>query len=217
MAMEDEMLSDECIEDRNDSDYELKKSNTPKTIKKSDLSEIVEITSRYSTSSREVLAIVNATLRLVGQQPAADKSKIQRAQKRKYSEIEKSKVEFAGGLYYDSRRDLSVVSKRKKTENGFKNYRVTRREEHYSFVSEPGSLFLGFVHAKDGTATAGSNAILSLLNEKQYSEKLIALGNDGTNPNVGADADGGINQFIESAVQRPLHWFVCLCMQTSFH
>ncbi len=213
IAMEGEMYSDESpadpkLENQNDSDYEIQPSKTSNKIKQSDLSEIVEIKSRYSTSSREVSAIVNATLRLVGLEPAIDKSKIQRAQKRKYSEIQQTNIEFAGGLYYDSRKDLSIFSKTKKTENGSKIYRGTKTEEHYSLVSEPGSTFLGFVNAKDGGAEAGSSAILSFLDEKQYSEKLIALGNDGTNVNVGAD--GGINHFIELAVKHPLHWFVCL-------
>lgn len=208
-AMQDEIILEECnvnFANENDSDYELPSSKTS-SIERLDLSELVEIKSRYSTSYREVSAIVNATLRAVGLEPSVDKPKMQRAQKRKFTEIGKSHVEFSGGLYYDSRKDLSIFSKRKRTENGFKFYRAIKREEHYSLVSEPGGQFLGFVNTKDGTAEIGSNAILSFLKEKKISEELIALGSDG-NTNVGSE--GGINRYIELTVQRPLHWFVCL-------
>lgn len=212
VAMEEEehenMVVNDEVNDEYDPDYELQRVKKSSPKKQMDMSEIVEVKSRYSSSCREVSAIVNATLRSVGLEPSVDKSTIQRAEKRKFKEIEEAPVTFTGGLYYDSRKDLSIFSKRKKTEDGFKFYRVIKRQEHYSLVSEPGGTFLGFVNAKDGTADNGSNAILSFVDENKLFDELIALGSDGANTNVGSD--GGINRLIELAAHRPLHWFVCM-------
>lgn len=209
VVMQEEDVSGESVDmnEKDDSEYELPNQNkiTPKT--RLDLSDIVEVKSRYSSSCRELSAIVNATLRSMGLEPLVDKSMVRRAEKRKFAEIVKTPVNFHGGLYYDSRKDLSMFHKKKRTENGFKYFRVIKRQEHYSLVAEPGGIFLGFVNSQDGTAVNGSQAILSFLNDSELCEGLVALGSDGTNTNVGSD--GGINHYIEQALQRPMHWFVC--------
>lgn len=209
-ANDDEDVSVFSSEDGNETDlnYEPpgKKSSSQK---KTDLTEIIETQSRYGASDRCTSAIVNATLRTFGIPAIIDKSKLSRAQKRKFSEVNQDTFSFGGGIYYDGRKDLSVIQTRKPVENGkFKFYRTIKREEHISIVSQPEGLFLGYVPIKKSTAKPVSESIISLLEDQKIFNKLMALGSDGTNLNVGAD--GGINHFIEMALGRPLHWFICM-------
>lgn len=87
------------------------------------------------------------------------------------------------------------------------------KESHYSLVSQPEGLFLGYVVPEGGTADKVSRTITSFLKDKNMFENLLALGSDEENLNVGGD--GGINYYIEAKLGRPLHWFVCFT-QTSF-
>lgn len=199
------------VDDENDLNFEpiLTKSSAASSNKKRNLSEIVEAKSRYGVSYRCTSAIVNATLRTYNIPEIIDKSRLVRAEKRKFSELEQDTVSFGGGVYYDGRKDLSIMQKKKKVENGkFKFYRTIEREEHISMISQPEGLFLGYVPVKNSTSKSSSNAIISLLQQQNKLDDLIALGGDGTNTNVGAD--GGINRFIEIEVDRPLHWFICM-------
>lgn len=207
------ITNDECTgnaeidENNSDPDYEPQFGND--STKKTDLSEIIAVKSRYSFSDRGTSAIVNATLKAFDIPTVIDKSKLARTQKRKFDEIDKNPVAFGGGLYYDSRKDSTIIQKKKEYESGkFKFYRTVRREDHYSFVSEPGGVFLGFITVKKGRAKECVREMIPFLGEKNVFNDLIALGNDGTNLNVGAT--GGINHFIEVELNRPLHWFICL-------
>lgn len=181
----------------------------PKYNKRLDLSEIAEVQSRYTSSDRLTSAIVNATLRTFEIPVVVDKSKLRRSHKRKYSEIDEWAREFGGGLYYDSRKDESITYTTKTVENGkLRYYRDTVKESHYSLVSQPEGLFLGYIVPEGGTADKVSKTILSFLKDKNILNGLVALGSDGENLNVGGD--GGINYYIEAELGRPLHWFVCL-------
>lgn len=192
-------------EDGNDSDFKLPST----TNKRKGLPEIIEAQTRFGTSVRATSAIVNATLREFDIPTVIDKSKLIRAQKRKFKEVDNYPVVLGGALYYDSRKDRTIIPTRKRDENGkMKIYRNIRREEHYSLVSEPPGIFLGFVAVENGTAAAGSEAIINFLEEKRILDDLQALGSDGANTNVGSE--GGINRYIESELNRPLHWFICM-------
>lgn len=212
MVTEDLNVSHESnldCDDKNDLDYEppCKKSKIAK--KKTDLSEIIEAQWRYSGSDRMTTAIVNATLRTFEIPTIIDKSKLRRAQELQCSEVSQETFSFGGGIYYDSRKDLSISHTKKLVENGrSKFYRKIEREEHYSIVSQPEGLFLGHVPVKNGTAKLGSQAIVSFLKKENIFDELIVVGSDGTNTNVGGD--GGINYFIEKELKRPLHWFICM-------
>lgn len=198
-------------EDGKDPDYELPSDLTSYTgnTRKMDLSEIIEAQSRFSYSHRGTAAIVNATLKTFQIPVIIDKSKLQRAEKRKFQEINEVSYDFGGGLYYDSRKDNTMTQTEKLCENGkTKFYRSSKRQEHYSIVSQPNDSFMGFLNVEDGGADAGSTAILKFIDEKNLTNEVNVLGNDGTNTNVGGT--GGINHFIEVALKRPLHWFVCL-------
>lgn len=75
-------------------------------------------------------------------------------------------------------------------------------------VFQPNDLFMGFVNTKDGRATSGSAAILAFIKENNITNDIIALGSDCTNTNIGSGVK--INCFIEVALKRHLHWFVCM-------
>lgn len=203
-------------DDEDDLNFEplLTKSSAVISNKKKNLSEIVEAKSRFGASYRCTSAIVNATLRTYNIPEIIDKSRLLRAEKRKFSELEQDSASFGGGVYYDGRKDLSIIQKKKLVENGkFKFYRSNKREEHISMVSQPEGLFLGYVPVKNSTAKSSSHAIISSLQRQNKFDKLIALGSDGTNSNVGAE--GGINHFIENKLDRPLHWFICMLLLTN--
>lgn len=205
--------SSEMCSDGSDEDYQVSssESSSPVRTKKMDLSEVVDAKVRYTTSGRATAAIVNATLRMAGlSNVIVDKSKLERAEKRRFSEIDKIKVPFGGGLYYDGRKDYTIQRTEKRDETGkLKYYRTVTREDHYSLVSQPEGLFLGYVVAPQGKAHIKSRILVSFLEQKDMLKDLIALGSDGENNNVGS-SDGGINFHIEAIIQRPLHWFICL-------
>lgn len=196
-------------DDKDDPDFFPHGKRAPKYKQYKDLSEITEVQSRYTSSDRLTAALVNATLRTFNIPVVVDKSKLRRTHKRKFSEMNEWTVDFGGGLYYDSRKDESKVHYKKVDEHGkFRYYRSTERESHYSLVSQPEGLFLGYVVPEGGTADKVSKTISSFLKDKNMFDMLIALGSDGENLNVGGD--GGINYFIEAELGRPLQWFICL-------
>lgn len=205
--------SSEVSSDGSDDDYQVSSSEalSPVRNKNLDLSEVIDAKVRFTTSGRATAAIVNATLRMVGLPTIVDKSKLERAQKRRFHEIDRIEIPFGGGLYYDSRKDSSIqqTEKRDETTGKLKYYRTMAREEHYSLVSQPEGHFLGQVTTKQGKAPTKSKILISFLEEKGLLKDLIALGSDGENNNVGS-SEGGINYHIEAIIQRPLHWFICL-------
>lgn len=173
------------------------------------MTEIVEAQSRFSYSARGTAAIVNATLKTFKIPIIIDKSKLQRAQKRTFEQMNEKSIEFKGGLYYDSRKDETIIQTKQRSDDGkMKSYRSTERQEHYSLVSQPNDLFMGFVTSENGGAKSGSEAILTFIKDKNITNDVNVLGSDGTNTNVGGV--GGINCFIEVELKRPLHWFVCM-------
>lgn len=82
--------------------------------KRTDLSEIVETQSRFTTSDRATTAITNATWKTFKIPIIIDKSKLRWATKRKFSEIDHELVLFGSSLFYDSRKDLTIFQKKKK-------------------------------------------------------------------------------------------------------
>lgn len=204
--------SSEVSSDGSDEEYQLSSSEppSPKRFKKIDLSEVVDAKARFTVSERATTAIVNASLRMVGVPIIVDKSKLVRAQKRRFNEIDDIEVPFGGGLYYDGRKDRTITRIEKRDETGkLKYYRSIIREDHYSLVSEPGGLFLGYVTVKKGKAKEKSKLLISFLKQRDMLNDLMALGSDGENNNVGSSG-GGINHHIETILKRPLHWFICL-------
>lgn len=146
-----------------------------------------------------------------------DKSKLLRAEKRKFSDIEQDVIPFGGGLYYDSRKDLALKRFVKRDISGkLKYYRRIVREEHYTFISEPDAIFLGYIPLKKNMETKTkikaaehcANEIFSFIKKRKLETDLKVIGCDGTNFNVGGAC--GVNHFIEVKLKHPIYWFICL-------
>ena len=137
-----------------------------------------------------------------------DKTKIQREKKKLRLEIklqEKGKASVLEGLYFDGRKDTTIVMDKAKG-NCCKS---TIKEEHVVLVSEPGSNYMGHVSPASGHGHSIKSSIISWLNSKDIStSELVALGCDGTNVNVGAS--NGVIGLIEKALDRPVQWLICL-------
>ncbi|GBO14918.1 hypothetical protein AVEN_187168-1 [Araneus ventricosus] len=65
------------------------------------------------------------------------------------------------GLYFDGRKDNTKVLIKKDK----KYYPKTTKEEHYTLVNEPNSVYIGHVTAATGGAKAIKEAILNFLNQ----------------------------------------------------
>lgn len=109
------------------------------------------------------------------------------------------------GLFFDGRKDktLAVIKK------GSKFYKTSIIEEHISMVVEFGSHFLTHVTPRSGTAANIATAMMDYFEEKAIPlDRLKAIGCDGTNVNTGNS--GGVIRKIESKLNRPLQWLICL-------
>ncbi|GBN53268.1 hypothetical protein AVEN_220737-1 [Araneus ventricosus] len=98
------------------------------------------------------------------------------------------------GLYFDGRKDNTKVLIEKDT----KYYPKTTKEEHYTLVNEPNSVYIGHVTAAAGGAKAIKEAILNFF-ESNYMQLngLTIIGCDGTNIKTGHK--GGIIRLMELA------------------
>lgn len=106
-------------------------------------------------------------------------------------------------LYFDGRKDGTLIIEKLKS----KQFRRTKKEEHYSILQEPGSAFVGHVSPSSGSAENIANSILSYLTEAGFSiDELDVIGCDGTVTNTGWKTDVICN--FEKHVKRPLQWCV---------
>lgn len=101
---------------------------------------------------------------------------------------------------YFGRRDVTKVYTN--------NTMNTMKEEHISFVEQPGSLFIGHKTIKNGDADTIVTAIETLMEEKSIPKELIkGLGCDGPKVNIGEN--GGVIRKIELKWNQPLQWIIC--------
>lgn len=90
-----------------------------------------------------------------------------------------------------------------------KHFRRTLKEEHYSLIQEPGSIYIGHVSPSSSSATNIAKVITSYLSQNCISpEKLEVIGCDGTVTNTGRK--NGVIRQIELYVGRPLQWSICM-------
>lgn len=109
------------------------------------------------------------------------------------------------GMYFDGRKDDTLVIE----EIQSKQFRRTVKEDHYSIIKEPGSVYLGHVSPNSGSAKDIVASILLCLREQGVPlDNLDLVGCDGTNTNTGWK-NGAIRKLEEHLV-RPLQWAVCL-------
>lgn len=109
------------------------------------------------------------------------------------------------GLYFDGRKDNTL--KIDKVNN--KCFRRTAKEEHFSIIQEPGSIYVGHVSPTTGTSKDIASALLDFLKESNFLlDELDVIGCDGTVTNTGWKT--GVIRTIEEEIKRPLQWLICL-------
>lgn len=168
---------------------------------------------RYGVPDRQAAALVSATLHDVGygdRSKVVDRSKVRRAR----NELRNEKVterreqlerKVLRGLYFDGRKDrtLSLVKV-----GGIAKKQVTN-DEHITLLEEPGSHYLSHFTPPCGTAVAIKSGIFDFFIDNDVSlENLVAVGCDATVVNTGQI--GGVVHLIESELQRPVQWLVCM-------
>lgn len=169
---------------------------------------------RYGVSDRAAAAIATSVLEDIGlvtetdTSKVVDRYKIRREKSRNRSNLQAKIQQDSNnvrGIYFDGRKDDTLVIEKIES----KHFRRTRKEEHYSIIQEPGSIYLGHVAPKSGSAKDIASTIISYFTEKDISlEHLDIIGCDGTNTNTGWKS--GVIRQLEVQSGRPLQWAVCL-------
>lgn len=169
---------------------------------------------RFGLSDRATAAVASSVLQDFGiitdydHTNVIDKNKLRREKSLNRSKLQmlnKDKHNPLQGLYFDGRRDDTLIIEKIKS----KQFRRTKKEDHYSILQEPGSVFVGHVSPSSGSAENIANSILSYLTEAGFSiDELDVIGCDGTVTNTGWKT--GVICNFEKHVKRPLQWCVCL-------
>jgi hypothetical protein len=176
---------------------------------------------RYGVSANAAAAICNATLLdygLISQDNTinvVDAMKVQRAKDKLYKELQeraamKYKEENIVCILFDGRKDWTLMYE--EVEGSSQAHPAIRKEEHYSVVSEPGGQYLFHFtpDEADKEHSAAEQIAITLVEwMKKYDvdKTLQFIGGDSTNVNSGIW--GGVFQFVEKMLGRPLNWIVC--------
>lgn len=165
---------------------------------------------RWGISDRSAAAIASAVLQDIGiidetdSSAVIDRSKIRRERQKHRKDLGSvvDRNKDLQGLYFDGRKNKT----RKQIAKGKKYHPTT--EEHIVLVSEPGAQYMGHVTPSSGKSADLKDSIVTFLTQNDIkTEKLVAIGCDGTNVNTGCD--GGVIRLLELHCNRPFHWFVC--------
>ena len=138
-----------------------------------------------------------------------DRSKVRRSRRRHRRLLQESNAEAAvrssiTGLYFDGRKDQTLIQKK----IGNTSSKDTIQEEHISIIEEPGSKYSGHIAVKTGSAKTIATGLYDFLCEYNIdTEKLLAIGCDGTAVNTGSK--GGVIRILELKLDKTLHWFIC--------
>lgn len=169
---------------------------------------------RFGVSDRATAAIASSVLHDFGlatkedDSLIIDKNKVRREKSSFRSNLQdmiKNEPNVIQGLYFDGRKDNTL----KIDEVNNKCFRRTAKEEHYSIIQEPGSIYVGHVSPSTGSSKVIASAILDYLKESNFSlDELDVIGCDGTVTNTGWKT--GVIRTIEEEIKRPLQWGVCL-------
>jgi hypothetical protein len=168
---------------------------------------------RRGISDRDGAALASAVLQDVGsitnkkKDLIVDRSKIRRTRARVRNDLKKNRKRPTQnfGLFFDGKKD------KKKTivKNNGKAYIKKIVEDHYVLVEEPNSEYFGHITVSNGKAATIATEILSKLEKENIDKTLIdAIGCDGTNVNTGRN--NGVVRRLETGLDRPVQWLVCL-------
>ena len=176
---------------------------------------------RFGVSDNATAAICNATLLDYGvltndnTKDVIDAKKVQRHKDKVYKELQ-AKADMKlneGGLLcilFDGRKDWTLVYE--EVEGSSQPHPAIRKEEHYSVVAEPGGhyLFHFTPEPADETHSAAEQIAITLVEwmvKHGVDTTLQFIGGDSTNVNSGIW--GGVFQYVEKMLDRPLNWIVC--------
>jgi hypothetical protein len=169
---------------------------------------------RFGVSDRATAAIASSVLHDLGlatkeeDSLIIDKNKVRRERKSYRTILQDDSTKETNliqGLYFDGRKDNTLTIDKINQ----KCFRRTVKEEHYSIIKEPGSIYIGHVSPTTGTAKEIANAILDHLKSSNILlDELDVIGCDGTVTNTGWKT--GVIRQIEESIKRPLQWSVCL-------
>lgn len=203
--------------DSNDQDfmwsYPLEKRpklSEKKSTKKLSLNRTAKAADLTGVSSRTAAKIVNAVLEdmnLISKDDASlvvDKNKIRREVNKNRLQLQDVKrIESLSikGLYFDGRKDETMCF-----EN---NRRIIKHEEHIALIAAPGDLYFGHITLSQSRATDIAKSILNYMETNQVDlSQLMVIGCDGTNVNTGWK--GGVIRLLETYLDRPFQWSICL-------
>ena len=92
---------------------------------------------------------------------------------------------------------------------GEKYYWRTVSKERICLITEPGSKYMGHFTTETGSSLSINSGTTQFLEQNfLYMKSLVAVGSDRTNVNIGMK--NGVIKRIENALERPVHWFVCM-------
>lgn len=197
-----------------DQDYkvETKKSSKPVWQMRVQLKSTAILSNRYGVSDRATAAIASSVLHDFGvitdshSSSVIDKNKIRREKQNINAELCTKSVGLPLlGLYLDGRKDDTFVIEQAHS----KRYRRIIKEEHYSLIQEPGSLYVGHVTPNSGSSEDIVKSLISYLSERGISlDNLSVIGCDGTAVNTGWKT--GLIRRVELYLRKPLQWAICL-------
>ncbi|XP_050527619.1 uncharacterized protein LOC126897791 [Daktulosphaira vitifoliae] len=166
---------------------------------------------RTGISDGSAAKIASAVLQDIGiisvdnKNSVVDRMKVRRAREKKRLDLQKLENELILGLYFDGRKDKTIINH----QEGTKYYRKIITEEHISLIQEPGSKYIGHTTPTSGSALEIKNSIIHFLETNNLStSQIIAIGCDGTVTNTGFKT--GVIRQIEEYLKKPLQWLVCL-------
>ncbi|GBL75885.1 hypothetical protein AVEN_234228-1 [Araneus ventricosus] len=108
-------------------------------------------------------------------------------------------------LYMDGRKDDTLVVDLVHS----KGFRRVKKEEHYSLIQEPGSVYNGLVTPTSGSSGDIIISIISYLSGRDIClEKLVVIRSDGIAVNTGWK--NGLFHRIEIHLRKPLKWAIYL-------
>lgn len=166
------------------------------------------VADRIHVTNNQATQMINATLVDLGLLSNTNKSqavgikKIYDARKReRQARIDEISFDDIEAIFFDGRRDETL-----QIENGVRKF---VHEEHISFVQMPGSYFIGHKTPPSGHSREILGVLHDILNDKSInSDKIKAIGCDGTNVNTGHE--GGVIRLFELSHHIPVQWIVCM-------
>ncbi len=95
---------------------------------------------------------------MMDRERSIDKKSLEERKKRNCTELQsEAKNEQLQGLYFDVIKDETLVINKLR----LKFFRGTKKEEHYSHIQEPGSVYIGHVLPSLGCASDIADSIIS--------------------------------------------------------